>query len=782
MAASAGRVSARGRGPTAAAGTSPLELDPEGFDRREASFPVQIVPVGEVIDLLNQTHRPDKVAEFRAAMDAGVLFPPLAVVRFGRRYILTDGHKRLTACKQRQMSHVMVEVWTLRRWLADLRAQSRHKARQVARLGTRSAIDPASRKASRRLFWDTVGHWQRIFRSIGVLLHGEPPPVEEAAAKSPAAAPAKDGVLGRLLRECGAFPGHLTLVATMLVLMGGAQLYLTWLVKDWVQGPLGADTRSAMAGLLTRGAITATLLVVGLFGSRYFARSLNQLLVERLRDHGQRRLLEVELVTARRFQAGELMSRLFNDAGILSEFVREILRRVIGESVVAVGALVLAFRLNWQLAMVIGLVGPAVAVMLSKWAPQIRRRNEEAQRELGKLNAVLTEQLAGLSTIKGFQTERHERERFARQDSYYRHRMLRAEVSMASMMSAVWAVTFAGLLGLGWFGTRQVQSGTVTGAQFFAFFLYAAQAIEPLRRLSEVQGLLQRSLAAAARVFAIIDLPLTEQPTGRAVPRPVRGALTLRDVVFSYDEAHPVLRGVNLEIGARETVALVAASGGGKSTLASLLLRFHERQRGSILLDGMNLDEIALTDLRRIVCVAEQESFVFSGTLLEAITYGSFDAPPGRIEFAIKLAGLEAFVRAHPDGVDRVLAEGGRNLSGGQKQRIALARTVVRDPAVLVLDEVTSALDGETERGVFAQMEPWLAERTVIVMSHRLATIMRFPRIIVLQNGVVVGDGTVQQLLELCPAFRAMFADQSEASAAESSSDGDAVATLPFGR
>ena len=734
--------------------------DPAGFDRGKAAFPVLIVPTSQVVDLLNQTHRPDKVAEYREAMEGGARFPPLAVVRWGRRFILTDGHKRFTACKQRRMTRVMVEVWTLRRWVQDLREQSARKTRQIVTLGARSAVDSAARKASKRLFWDTVGHWQRIFKSLWVLLRGEPVPVVKVAKPTAPTSP-PSGVLRRLIRECLVFPGLLAVVAVTLIVMGGAQLYLTWLVKDWVQGPLGTGARPAMAGLLARGVVTASVLVLGLFSSRYFLRSLNQLLVERLRDRAQRRLLEVELMTARRFQAGELMSRLFNDAGVLSEFVREILRRVIGESVIAIGALVLALRLNWRLAVVISLVGPAVAVMLAKWGPQIRRRNEDAQRELGQLNAVLSEQLTGLSTIKGFQTESHELRRFARQDSFYRRHMLRAEFSMASMMAAVWVVTFSGLLGLGWYGTRQVLSGTVTGAEFFAFFLYAAQAIEPLRRLSEVQGLLQRSLAAATRVFAIIDLPVGEDAAGEPLPRPVRGALSFVDVAFKYDDEHPVLNGLNLAIGSRETVALVAASGGGKSTLASLLLRFREPDHGQVLLDGVDLRSIALADLRRVVCVAEQESFVFSGTLREAITYGSFDASRERVDFAVKLAGLEDFVRDQPGGLDRNLVEGGRNLSGGQKQRIALARTIVRDPAVLVLDEATSALDGETERGIFTQMETWLAERTVIVMSHRLATITRFARIIVLAEGVVVGDGTVQQLLEVCPPFRAMFADQS---------------------
>jgi len=571
---------------------------------------------------------------------------------------------------------------------------------------------------------------------------------------------AQAGAFARLVRECASFPGHLVLVTITLAALGGAQLYLTWLAKLWSEGPLANGDRQAMTGLLGRAVVTSGVLVLGLFASRYVLRSLNQYLVELLRDRAQRRLLEVELVAARRFPTGELMSRLFNDAGVLSEFVREILRRAIGESLVVVGALAMAFYLNWRLAVVMSIVGPAVALMLSNWGRLIRRRSEDAQREVGRLSAVLSEQLAGLSTIKGFQTEDHELRRFASQDSFYRRHMLRAEFSMASMTSAVWVVTCAGLMGVVWYGTRQVFSGAVTRAELLAFCLYAVQTIEPLRRLSEVQGLLQRSLAAAARVFEIIDLPLREEQAGARLSRPVQGALSFRNVEFKYDDERPVLNRLNLEIGPRETVALVAASGGGKSTLASLLLRFREPQHGRILLDGVDLREVALADLRRVLCVAEQEPFVFSGSLGDAITYGSFDAPRERVEFAVKLAGLEDFVRSLPRGLDSYLAEGGRNLSGGQKQRIALARTVVRDPAILVLDEATSALDGETEREIFAQMEAWLAQRTVIVMSHRLATITRFPRIIVLQDGVVVGDGKAQELLEVNAAFRSMFAEQ----------------------
>jgi ABC-type multidrug transport system fused ATPase/permease subunit len=236
--------------------------------------------------------------------------------------------------------------------------------------------------------------------------------------------------------------------------------------------------------------------------------------------------------------------------------------------------------------------------------------------------------------------------------------------------------------------------------------------------------------------------------------------LRFEKVRFEYRPGQGVLRGLDLAISPSETVALVAMSGGGKSTLANLLIRFTDPQSGRILIDGMDLREVRLAELRRVVCVAQQEPFVFSGSLLDNIRYGSLSAARDEIDLAVLLAGLEEFVGAMPGGLNGYLTEGGRNLSGGQKQRIALARAVVRNPTVLVLDEATSAIDGETEQAIFERMRPWLAQRTVLIMSHRLATITRFPRIIVLQDGRITGDGTVLELIETCPVFRSLFAEQ----------------------
>jgi subfamily B ATP-binding cassette protein MsbA len=737
-----------------------LRAMPDCFDQSSAVFPTMVVPVTVVIDLLNQTHRPDRVEEFREAMDNGSLFPPVSVIRIGSRFILTDGHKRFAACKQRGMSHVMVELWTASRWITDLRSQTVRKTGQVIRLALRSPRDPDSRKAGVRLFWDIVGHWRRIFTSLLALLRGVDSTIGEKDRRQNPPTEPPDSIFWRLVKECTRFPGHLILITVSLAGLGAAQLYLTWLAKLWSEGPLANGDHRMMTTLLHRATLASAVLVISLFASRYFLRSINQLLVQSLRDRAQHRLLEVELASVRKFPIGDMISRMFNDAGMITNFVREILRRAIGESIIVIGSLAMAFYLNWRLALILSIVGPLVAIVLSLWGRLIRQQSERAQNELGTLSATLNEQLSGLSTIKGFETETHEHARFVAQDSRYRAHMLRAESWMALMMSSVWLATCVGLLGVVWYGTEEVFSHSVTRGALLAFCLYAVQTIEPLRRLSEVQGLLQRALAAAGRVFQVIDLPGVETSGRLRLSEPARGEVHFDRIDFRYNPDHEVLHNFNLKVGPRETLALVSTSGGGKSTIGNLMLRFIDPQAGKILLDGIPVCDLKLHELRRAICVVEQEPFIFTGTVADNISYGSFSASRQQIELAASQSALNEFLASLPHGLDTLLAEEGRNLSGGQKQRIALARAIVRNPAVLVLDEATSALDSETEQLIFDRIQPWLAERTVLIMSHRLATVSRFRRIVILQDGSIVGNGSVFELLANCAPFANLFAEQ----------------------
>ena len=571
-------------------------------------------------------------------------------------------------------------------------------------------------------------------------------------------------VFARLVRECLAYPGRLAVAVVSLIALSGAQLYLTWLVKRWADGPLAGEA-TAVGPLLASGVAVTAVMVLAVFVSRYVLNDVNQRLVERLRSQALATLLALPLPAAQEAHSGELVSRLMNDAGLLAGFVRDVLKRLVGEGLVIVGALAMAFYLQWRLALLVALIVPLVGVVLGPLGSAIRRRGARAQAEIGDLNAVLHEQLRGLSTIKGFDAEAFERERFAARNRGYRRAILRGEWWASLLVTVVWIITGVALWGVLWVGTRAVIAGSLTAGGLLAFSLYMVQTLEPMRRLSDVHGLLQRALAAAARVYEIIDAGPRESRDGVALPAP-RGVLTLTRVQFRYRADAPVLRDVSLALTPGEPVALVAASGGGKSTLARLLPRFLEPDDGRIQLDGLDLGAIALPSLRRAVCVVEQEPFLFSGKLRDNLRYGCWEAPSSRLDEAVAMAGLEQVVRALPAGLDSDMAEAGRTLSVGQKQRIALARAIVRDPAVLVLDEATSALDSDTEAQIFARLDPWLRRRTTLVIAHRLSTISRFERVVVLEAGRVVADGPLAVVLDQCPAFRRLFGEQLEVVAA----------------
>ncbi len=734
----------------------------ECFDPALAAFPTRRVPIDAVVDLLHVSHAPERIAAYRRAMECGERFPPISVVPLAGHLFVADGHKRFSAYRSLGVADIVVEVWTLRRWFRDQCGQFLRKSRQQRTLLWHSLHDRGARAQAARVFWDTIGHWRRIALSLagrGSLVGSD----EAARALEEAPAPvllSGTQIFQRLVRECASSPLRLTVALTSLLGVALGQLYLTWLVKLWAEGPVLRGDRAMLDWVLTRGAVVTAGMVIAVFLSRYVLNSINQRMVERLREAVHARLLAVGVAQVRQRPDGEWLSRVFNDAGALSGFVRDVLKRLVGEGVVLAGALAMMFYLQWRLALIGCLLVPLVGLLLSRLGDVIRRRGTAAQQKVGELSATLNEQLRGLTTIKGFQTESREHERFVHQSARYRQDVLRSEWWTAVLMTIVWFVTGIGLLAILRYGTLQVFSEASTAGQLFAFVLYAVQTVEPLRRLSEVQAMLQRALAAAARVYEVIDAPHAETLGMQHLLKPVRGEVRFDEVGFRYRADRAVLDNLVLRLAPGETVALVAASGGGKSTLANLLLRFIDPQHGRILLDDSDIRALSLVELRRAVCVVEQDPFIFSGPLIENVRYGAPHASAATIDAAVACAGLEPLVRALPRGLHASLQEAGGDLSGGQKQRIALARAIVRDPSVLVLDEATSALDSDAEAQIFGELEGWLRRRTVLVMAHRLATVARFERIIVVQAGRVTGDGSIGHLLHSCPAFGELFAEQ----------------------
>lgn len=569
-------------------------------------------------------------------------------------------------------------------------------------------------------------------------------------------------LLLRIVRDTAVDRARLAGAAAALATVAAAQLLLTWLVKEWLEGPLTGGPPVPVRPLLLKAAVATALLAVAVVVSRYLAASVNQRLLARLRERAVRRLLESRVPAVRERPAGELVSRVFGDAGSLSGFVETLLKRLVGDGLDAAGSIVLAFVVEWRLALGALLLVPVLALLLERVGRRVRRQGSLAQREAGELHAVFTEQLQGLTTIRGYGAEARELERFAATNARYRRRVVRAELWAAVVLAAVFVVTgTAFLAAIGW-GSRLAVARELTPAGLLAFCLFAARAVEPLRRLSEVHASLQRTLAAAARVYEVVDFGFPEREGGAPLPRPARGALRLEGLRFRHEPERPLLEGVDLAVSPGETVAVVAASGGGKSTLAAILAGFLPPGDGRVLVDGVDVTEADLRHLRAAVRLVEQEPFVFRGMLAENVLFGRPGASRAEAVEALRLAGLADLAASLPRGIDGELLEAGRNLSGGQKQRIALARAILSDPPLLVLDEATSALDGETEGRLLDELAPWLSRRTAIVMAHRLSTVARFPRLVVLSGGRVAGDGPASLLLGTCPPFRAMFAGQVE--------------------
>lgn len=566
----------------------------------------------------------------------------------------------------------------------------------------------------------------------------------------------------RLVRECLHHPLDLILAVAGSIAAGLAGLSLAWLFKGWAEGPLLAGDRANLSGLLSKTAFLTIVIVLSLLVSRYFTQSVGQRLQERLRNRAITRLLEVRLSAARRFPTGEALSRLISDVGYLSGFVETGLKRLAGDGIVFLGSLAMMFVLEWKLALGACLLLPVVGLILTLMGGAVRRWTAAAQQAIGTLSATVAEQLRGLSAIKGYQAEDFEAERFRRQNESFRRRFQRVEWWSALLVATVFLVTGLGMVWVFGHLSRQVLAREMTPGELLTFCLYAAMTVEPLRRLAQVQTALQRSIAAAERVYEIVDLPDVEQRRGSPQRGAVRGEIAFEHAAFGYEPARRVLNGLSLSVPPRSRVAVAAPSGGGKTTLARLLVRFEEVQAGRVLLDGRDVRDWALASLRRAVCVVEQEPFIFSGRVLDNVRYGSWDAPRSKIEEAVRFVGLEALLRSLPLGLETELSEAGRDLSGGERQRIALARAVLRDPAVLVLDEATNALDSESEDEIFGNLEPWLARRTVLLFAHRLSTVARFPRVALLEGGRLLEEGSPSDLIARSSVFRNLFSEQTE--------------------
>ena len=499
------------------------------------------------------------------------------------------------------------------------------------------------------------------------------------------------------------------------------------------------------------GIFLGLVIVQGLcsVGHSYLTAWISQHVVADFRTHlfSHLHTLSISFFTKRR--TGELMSRLMNDVTVIQHVVTETPVDSAKQLVTFVGGVAFLLVMNWQLCLLILLLLPLLVLVAKLFGRRLKALSTSIQDRTASISTLVEEVIAGIRVVKSFVQAHWEERRFKAHVQAAMDLALRRAAVLAVFIPVITFFTFAAAAAVLWYGGRQVIEGTVTPGDLFAFVLFAGILIGPFGSAARVFAQIKEAQGAMQRVFEILDtrLEVADAPMAADLP-PVQGRIQANGVSFAYDVRYSVLSDISFDAAAGEMIAIVGPTGSGKTTMINLLHRFYDTTEGAITIDGYDLRSVRLDSLYRQVGLVPQETILFGGTIMENIRYGRETATEVEIFDASKAAHAHEFVIELPDGYQTVVGEKGINLSGGQRQRLAIARAILKNPRVLLLDEATSSLDTESERLVQEALERLMAGRTTFVVAHRLTTIQRADRILVLNKGRLVEEGTHASLME----------------------------------
>lgn len=544
---------------------------------------------------------------------------------------------------------------------------------------------------------------------------------------------------------------HRLIFAMFCTIMAAAgNLYIPWIIKDMIDEVL-ADKNGTMLNWIA-ASIIAIFVVRGLFwyGQNYLMSYIGQSVIIDIRAAVFKKLQRLSVSFYDKNKTGTIMSYVTNDVNALQSAMVENTIEMITEGFILIGSVVAMIYLDWRLTLFTVCTFPVVLWFMEFFGKKIRKTGGRIQECTADITSVLQESVASARVIKSFVREDYEVDRFDVENrANFRANMKNAQL-MATLTPVVELVAAIGVTMIIWYGGNNVINGTITAGSLVAFLTYAVNISNPIKRLTRVIGNIQKALAAAQRVFMIIDMPeeIAESRDAKKLPE-VSGKVEFQNVSFAYDDKGNVITDLSFSVKPGEVIAIVGPSGAGKSTIANLLPRFYDVNKGDIKIDGHSVREVTLDSLREQVGIVPQETMLFNGSVYNNILYGRLDATKEEIEAAAKAANAHDFIMQLTDGYETKLGDRGVNLSGGQRQRIAIARAILKNPRILILDEATSALDTESERVVQEALDRLMVGRTSFVIAHRLSTVKNADKILVLEKGNLVESGTHDELLAL---------------------------------
>ena len=542
--------------------------------------------------------------------------------------------------------------------------------------------------------------------------------------------------------KLGIYAGICTTVAA------GGMIYLPWVIKDIVDQVLAEKDAFKLQMIALSIVVVFVIRGIFLYGQQYLMSYIGQRVVIDIRKAVFEKIQRLSMSFYDKNKTGTIMSYVTNDVGALQNAMVDNVVQMVTESTILIASVGAMIYLDWELFLFSACIFPPVIWFIDWFGKKIRKSGRWIQEATAELTSVLQESVTSARVVKSFVRESYEIERFENQNmDNFKANMKNAQ-QMAILTPVIELVAACGVAVVLWYGGHNVIEGRITAGSLVAFLTYAVNSTNPIKRLSKVIGSIQKALAAAQRVFDVLDMPEEIVNAPQALPLPhVKGHVEFKNVSFEYNPGETVLKNFSFKAEPGQVIAFVGPSGAGKSTVANLLPRFYDVTSGSVTIDGLDVRDVTMESLREQVGIVPQETVLFNGSVYDNILYGRLDATKEEIIAAAKAANAHNFILGLPEGYETKLGDRGLNISGGQRQRLAIARAILKNPEILILDEATSALDTESERVVQEALDRLMVGRTSFVIAHRLSTIKNADKILVLDKGELVEEGTHEELL-----------------------------------